>query len=121
MEEDFEENEMETYDLFYKNFDDLIDEDIVKEIYDEAILSIADENDWSGEEYDEFENEQEWYQNNRLDLGYQAEENTIEQIISKVFEDTDVNISRIDGDDYLEFEDHIKTNFPFLDPENDEN
>jgi len=111
------EEQPDAHSKFYSNFDNIINEAIAKQIYHDAIMSAADENAWNGDDWDEFKNETQWYQYNRKDLGYQAEEEALEEVIRKVFEDAEINVNRLSGDDYLDFEDYVKDNYPFLDPE----
>ena len=114
------EEQADATSKFYIDFDNIINETIVNEIYEYAVVGLADENNWNGDGWDEFEDEQEWYKYNKAELGYQAEEEAIEEIIRKVFEDVGVNVNRLNGDDYLEFEDHVKASYPFIDPQFDE-
>jgi len=109
------EEQADAYSKFYDNFDHIINETIAKEIYDAAIVSVADENDWHGDEWDEYEDEKQWYKHNKVELCFQAEEEAIEEIIRKVFEDVNINVNRLNGDDYLDFEDHVKENYQYLD------
>jgi hypothetical protein len=111
------EEQTDAHSKFYADFDNIINETIAREFYNEAIRAAADENDWNGEDWDEFKDENEWYRYNRQELGFQAEEEALEEVIRKVFEDAGINVNRLSGDEYLDFEDHVKENYPFLDPE----
>ena len=110
------EEQTDAVSKFYDNFDNAINEVIVREIYNRVIEDIADSNEWNGDEWDEYDNEIQWYKFNRESLDYQAEEETIEEIIRVIFEDDQINVNRLSGDDYLDFEDHIKENYVYLDP-----
>jgi len=114
------EEQTDAVSKFYDNFDSIINEDIVRDIYNKAIEDAADTNDWNGDDWDEFEDEKEWYEYNKKELDYQAEEESIEEIIRTIFEDIDINVNRLSGDNYLDFEDHIKEKFIYLDSAFDE-
>lgn len=111
---DYDEQE-DTGSKFYNNFNIIMNEDLIKEIYNEAISNVADENDWTSEQWNEYKNEKKWYESNKKELYFQAEEEAIEEIIRKVFEDLNVNVNRLSGDDFLDFGDYVKEQYPFLD------
>lgn len=114
------EDQADVHSKFYSNFENIINETIAKEIYSIAVVEIADENDWNGDDWDEYDTELEWYKYNKVELFHQAEEDALEEIIRKVFEDAGINVNRLSADDYMDFEEHVKETFPFLDPESED-
>ena len=114
------EEQTDAVSKFYDNFDNAINEEIVRDIYNKVIEDVADSNDWNGDSWDEFDDEGQWYKYNRQELNYQAEDEAIEEIIRTIFEDAGINVNRLGGDNYLDFEDHIKEQYSYLDSTNEE-
>jgi len=100
-------------------FDNLLDASFntasVKAMLNEQIAEIAEANDWNGEDYSEFKNEQTWYDEEGDNLGYPAEQNVLERMISDILSEMNVNINRLEGDLYELYEGIIKDQYPFLD------
>lgn len=111
----YEEQE-DSYSKFYDNFDNIINEEIVQEIYNEKMVDVSDEWDWDINE-DEYKSRKDWYDFNKEDTDFQVEEEVIEAIINKVFEDTNIVVNRLKADDYLDFGDYIKEKYLYLNTE----
>ena len=114
------EEQIDAYSKFYSNFAHIVNESIANEIYDEAIINIADDNNWNSSEWDEYDPEEEWYNEFKIKLEYVGEEEAIEEIIRRVFEGADINVNRLKADDYEDFQDYIKEKYVFLDFDIDE-
>lgn len=119
MFEDDYENDNIGSDQSADRFDNLLDASFntasVKAMLNEQIAEIAEANDWNGEDYSEFKNEQAWYDEEGDNLGYPAEQNVLERMISDILSEMNVNINRLEGDLYELYEGIIKDQYPFLD------
>lgn len=106
------DDELDPQTEFYKNFERLINEDVVNEIYNEKLLETSEEEDWDDDEY---KTEKEWYEDNKEDLDFIVESETVDAIIEKVFSESDVNPFRLDSNDFSDFSEYIKDAYSFLD------
>ena len=113
------EEQIDAYSKFYSNFAQTVNIDTANEIYNESILNSADNNDWNNgwlnKDDTEYDTEVEWYNSAKKKLKYEAEEECIEEIIRRVFEDAGINVNRLSADDFEDFQDYIKEKFTFLD------
>lgn len=122
MYDEEEDYNTENTDSFKSRLLTLYSKSQVKDMLKEAILETAEENDWNSEDNsNEFKNEKAWYEDQAESLGYIAENNVIEKIIEETCEELDLNVSRLDGDLYENFQEIIKEEFPELDVESDRN